>query len=76
MLYLSIAIVISVALITLFGINVEVHNLHQEIYEPVEPIQVTSDSFDEEGDEKEQLKGQISMDDYVRGINDLMVGED
>ena len=76
MLYLSIAIVISVALITLFGIKVEVHNSHQEIYEPVEPIQVTSDIFDEEGDEKGQLKGQVSMDDYVRGINDLMVGED
>ena len=77
MLYLSIAIVISVALITVFGIHIDFDRTHQEVFEPVEPIKFESpDTFDEDGDEKEELKGQLSMDEYIKSINDLMVGED
>lgn len=76
MLFLSIAIVISVALITFFGINIEVHNTHQELFEPVKPVELTTDLFDEDGDEKDKEAKQISMDEYIRSINDLMVGDD
>ena len=74
MLYLSIAIVISVALITFFGVNIEFNNTHREVYEPIRFE--NSDTFDEHGDENEELKGQMSMDEYIKNINNLMVGDE
>ena len=65
MLYLSIAIVISVALITFFGVNIEFNNTHHEVYEPIRFE--NSDTFDEHGEE---------MDEYIKNINNLMVGDD
>ena len=74
MLYISIAIVISVALITFFGVNIEFNNTHHEVYEPIRFE--NSDTFDEHGDEDEEFKGQMSMDEYIKNINNLMVGDD
>ena len=74
MLYLSIAIVISVALITFFGVNIEFNNTHHEVYEPIRFE--NSDTFDEHGDENDECKGQRSMDEYIKNINNLMVGDD
>ena len=74
MLYLSIAIVISVALITFFGVNIEFNNIHHEGYEPIRFE--NSDTFDEHGDENDEFKGQMSMDEYIKNINNLMVGDD
>ena len=74
MLYLSIAIVISVALITFFGVNIEFNNTHHEVYEPIRFE--NSDTFDEHGEENDECKGQMSMDEYIKNINNLMVGDD
>ena len=74
MLYLSIAIVISVALITFFGVNIEFNNTHHEVYEPIRFE--NSDTFDEHGDENDEFKGHMSMDEYIKNINNLMVGDD
>lgn len=74
MLYLSIAIVISVALIAFFGVNIEFNNTHHEVYEPIRFE--NSDTFDEHGDENDEFKGQMSMDEYIKNINNLMVGDD
>ena len=74
MLYLSIAIVISVALITFFFFFIELNNTHHEVYEPIRFE--NSDTFDEHGDENDEFKGQMSMDEYIKNINNLMVGDD
>lgn len=74
MLFISIAILLSVVAITLFGININVTT--STVYPEAKEVKA-DDIFDKEGDIKAEFEGQqVTMDEYIQSINSLMVDDD
>ena len=75
MLYFSIALVISVALVVFSGIDISIK--HEYVSPEVEPPKVTGDIYGEDGDIKSEFDGkESSMDAFIQDVNTLMTGDD